>query len=311
MTPPEARSRSAAGSTAGTASPRSFRTALATTDFALTAELPLAPGTTAADVRDAVRTLRPFVAALEIPDNTTAEPHMSPLAAAALVMAAGLDPVLHLNCRDRNRIALQSDLMGAAALGVTSLVLSRGEKLPAGLKQRVRGVFDIGTQRLLATARAIGANPRLTAPPGFLLGANVTVIDPPADWSAEGVDTKVAAGCRFLQTQPCLDAAILRRYVSALVARKAIEKVSLIVRVPLPDTSASLEALTSARRPLLIAAPALERLRAAADVAAAAEALGEAMIRDAAAIPGVAGAVICHGTPDAAARVAARAGFGS
>src|SRR5690606_28091725 len=129
---------------------------------------------------------------------------VSPLAAAALVLRAGMDPVVHLGCRDRNRIALQSELMGAAALGVTSLVLYRGEKLPAELKQQVRGVFDIGTQRLLATAKAVGANPRFVAPPGFLLGARVTVMDPPPQWTAEGIATKLAAGALFLQTQPCL-----------------------------------------------------------------------------------------------------------
>jgi methylenetetrahydrofolate reductase (NADPH) len=307
----EAGGLSAGSSTSAAPPSRTFRSALATADFTLTAELPLAPGTTVDDLHEGVRALGPFVTAMEIPDNTTAQPHMSPVAAAALVLAAGMDAVVHLNCRDRNRIALQGELMGAAALGVTSLVLSRGEKLPASLKQQVKGVFDIGSQRLLATARAISANPRLVAPPGFLLGANVTVIDPPADWSADGVDTKVSAGCNFLQTQPCLDAEILRRYVKALVARKAIEKVSLIVRVPLPDTPEALEALNAGRRPLLIAEPALERLRNAADFAAEAESLSVEMLRDAAAIPGISGGAICHGSPEAAARVAAQAGVWS
>src|SRR3990170_967117 len=133
------------------------------------------PGMNGDDIGRIVATLRDFVDAIQIPDNTSTEPHMSPLVAAGFALQAGIDAVVHMNCRDRNRIALQSDLMGAAALGVTSLIVSRGEKLPAARKQHIKGVFDIGAQRLLATAQAIAANARLTAPPGFFLGSNVTV----------------------------------------------------------------------------------------------------------------------------------------
>lgn len=169
---------------------KTFRDAIRNSDFVVTAQLPLHAGTNVEDIRHIVAVLQPLVDAIQIPDNTSTEPHMSPLAAASFALQAGMDPVVHMNCRDRNRIALQSDLMGAAALGVTSLIVSRGEKLPAAHKQRIKGVFDIGAQRLLATAQAIGANSRLIAAPGFFLGSNVTVIDPPDDWSADGVEDR-------------------------------------------------------------------------------------------------------------------------
>lgn len=283
-----------------------FRDALRNDDFVVTADLPLSPGSTAADIGAAVHALRPFVTALQVIDNRTAQPHMSPLAAAALVLQSGMDAVIRMNCRDRNRIALQADLMGAAALGVTTFVASRGEKLPASLKQRVKGVFDIGTQRLLATARAISANERLVAPPGFLLGANATIIDPPADWAADGVDAKADAGSRFLQTQPCLDIEILQRYMQALVARKALERLSVVVQVPLADSMEMLQELRAARQPLLVPDHVVARLQEAADFAGESAAACAGMLAGVAKIPGVAGANIVHrGDPATVARMLA------
>lgn len=287
---------------------KSFRDAVGTSDFVVTAELPLTPGTTVEDIAQNLAALEPFIDAIQIPDNTSTEPHMSPLAAASFALNAGIDPVVHLNCRDRNRIALQSDLMGAAALGVTSLILSRGEKLSAAHKQRTKGVFDIGAQRLLATAQAISANPRLIAPPGFFLGSNVTVIDPPDDWAAEGVDGKAGAGSKFVQTQPCLDVAVLRTYMAALVARKRLERVSVIVQVPLLQSLDAAREMQGMRRPLLISQNLLARLEQTGDFAREAELICADMIDALTVVPGVAGVnLLFRNDPGTAARVLASA----
>jgi methylenetetrahydrofolate reductase (NADPH) len=283
---------------------KTFRDAVRTSDFVVTAQLPLRPGTTVEAIAQNLAALQPFIDAVQIPDNTSTEPHMSPLAAASFALQAGIDPLVHLNCRDRNRIALQSDLMGAAALGVTSLVLSRGEKLSAAHKQRTKGVFDIGAQRLLATARAISANPRLIAPPGFFLGSNVTVIDPPDDWSAEGLDSKAGAGSKFVQTQPCLDVAVLRKYMAALVARKRLERVSVIVQVPLLRSLDAAREMQGMRRPLLISQELLARLEQTDDFARQAELICVEVIGALTAVPGVAGVnLLFMNDPGDAARV--------
>jgi methylenetetrahydrofolate reductase (NADPH) len=273
-------------------------------DFVMTAQLPLDSAWTATDVRAAAETLCGIVDAVQIGDDAGARPHIAPLAAASLALRAGVDAILQMSCRDRNRIALQSDLMGAAALGITSVLVTRGEKLPASLKQRVQGVFDIGAQRLLATARAIAANERLIAPPGFFLGSNVTVIEPPDDWTANGIDFKAGAGIKFVQTQPCLDAELLRRYMAALVANKALERISVIVQVPLLDSPGMLHELRQGRRPLLIADATAARLEQAADPASAGETVCIEVLRRVAAIPGVAGAnILYRGDCAAVARV--------
>jgi methylenetetrahydrofolate reductase (NADPH) len=283
---------------------KTFRDAIRNNDFVVTAQLPLHPGANVGDIRHIVAVLQPFVDAVQIPDNMSTEPHMSTLVAASFALQAGMDPVVQMNCRDRNRIALQSDLMGAAALGVTSLVVSRGEKLPAAQKEHIKGVFDIGVQRLLATAQVIGANPRLIAPPGFFLGSNVTVIDPPDDWSADGVDSKAGAGSKFVQSQPCLDLAVLRKYMTALVARKKLERISVIVQVPLLESMDRVRNMQKMRRPLLIPQELVARLELADDFALEAELICVEVIKALTAIPGVSGANILYdGDPAAVARV--------
>jgi methylenetetrahydrofolate reductase (NADPH) len=283
---------------------KTFRDAVRDSDFVITAQLPLGPGTTAGYLGQILQTLQPVVDAIQIGDNPTTKPHMAPLAAAALSLQAGVDPIIQMTCRDRNRIALQSDVMGAAALGVTSLIISRGEKMPAMHKQRIKGVFDIGAKRLMATAQAIGANERMIAAPGFFLGSNVTIIDPPEDWAAEGIGSKAVAGSKFVQTQACLDLAALRKYMAALVARKALERVSVIVQVPLPESIEAVHELQGARRPLLIPATLVERLRLAADFSAEAEAVCSETLQALPAIPGVAGTNVLHrGDPAAVVRV--------
>lgn len=283
---------------------KTFRDAIRSKDFVVTARLPLHPGTNGDDIRRSVAALRNFVDAIQIPDNTSTEPHLSPLVAASFVLQAGMDPVVQMNCRDRNRIALQSDLMGAAALGVTSLIVSRGEKLPAAHKQRIKGVFDIGAQRLLATAQAIAANARLIAPPGFFLGSNVTVIDPPDDWSADGVDSKAGAGSKFVQSQPCLDVAVLRKYMAALIARKKLERISVIVQVPLLESIDVARDMQKSRRPLLIPQALVARLETADDFVLEAELICAEVVKALTAIPGVSGANILYGgDPAAVARV--------
>lgn len=283
---------------------KTFRDAVRTSDFVVTAQLPLKSGTTVDDIRYSLTVLRPLIDAIQVPDNTTTEPHMSPLAAASFALQAGIDPVVHLNCRDRNRIALQSDLMGAAALGVTSLVLSRGEKLSAAHKQRIKGVFDIGARRLLATAQAVGANPRLIPPPGFFLGSNVTVIDPPGGWSAEGVESKAGAGSKFVQTQPCLDVGVLRKYMTALIAEKKLERVSVMVQVPLLESLDAAREMRRMRRPLLIADGLFARLERSDDFLAEAASICADVMKALTSVPGVSGVNLLYRTdPQAAARV--------
>lgn len=212
---------------------KTFREALRLKDFVLTADLPLQPEATVSDVENSAAALADVVDALQVIDDRAAVGHMSSLAAAAIAGRGGVDVVMHMTTRDRNRVALQADLLGAAALGITSLVVSRGEKLPRKDFIRGKGVFDTAETRLMAMARRISEQPELVSPPGFLLGTYVSIFDPEADWEATRIAENVETGVKFLVTQPCLNEPMLRRYMARLVELRVTHRAALIVEIPL------------------------------------------------------------------------------
>jgi len=159
--------------------------------------------------------------AVNVTDGAGARAHMSALAASALLIAAGIEPILQLTCRDRNRIALQGELMGAAALGVRNLLLLRGDDPTAGDQPDAKPVFDLDSRSLTETARAVrdGKLPHGTKVAGaapFFIGAADIPIDPPPGWKPDSLKAKVAAGAQFVQTQFCMDVGIVQRYAARL-----------------------------------------------------------------------------------------------
>ncbi len=175
-----------------------FRDALREKDFIVTADLPMQPMTTVDDIERSVDALSGFADAVQIADDREAVGHMSSLAAAAHVLRKGCDAVLHMTSRDRNRVALQADMLGAAALGVTSLVITRGEKLSRKDFVRGKGVFDTQESRLMAMANRISEESTLVTPPGFVIGTYVSAFAPADDWEATRISQSIDAGARFL-----------------------------------------------------------------------------------------------------------------
>ena len=277
----------------------------------MTADLALARRTTASDVADSTSLLETCVDAVQVVDDRHAVGHMSSLVAASIVLDNGCDAVLHLTCRDRNRLALHGDLLGAAALGVTSVVLERGEKLQKDDYIRGKGVFDTRTDRLIAMAAAIGDDPKLVSPPGFLIGGKVMIFRPPEEWRSDRIQEMVRAGVRVLYTQPCLNIKLLSRYVHLLVEQRVTHGASLIVEVPL-ITSADAAQNYKVRHPgSLIPKRAANRIAEATDpraegIAVCAEML--AAVRD---LPGTSGANVRHdGDPRGVIEAIGHAGLG-
>lgn len=212
---------------------KAFRDALRQETFVVTADLPLQPHTTRADIREFISKLGGAVDAVQLIDDRDIVGHMSGLAAVALVLENDIDPVLHLTSRDRNRVALQAELVGAAVLGVTSLVIQRGEKLPTKGGLRGKGVFDTHETRLTEMARRIGEESGHVSASGFLIGTYVTAFSPSDDWQAKRIAETVDAGTRLLITQPCLNARLLERYMAKVVERRILHRASMIVEIPL------------------------------------------------------------------------------
>ena len=271
-----------------------FRDALRQKDFVITAELPLQPADTAASVERAAKLFAPHVDALQLIDDREACGNMSAVVAASLLIRAGADAVLHMTCRDRNRVALRSDLLGAAATGVTSLVISRGEKLPRHDRIRGKGVFDTDEHRLMQIARRIGDDASLVGPPGFLLGTYVSIFDAPADWKAQRIEASIENGSRLLQTQPCLNERLLSQYASCIVRQRITHKASLVVEVPLLASAEEAQALKAREPSALIPPEVIRRIGEARDPAQEGIEICAGMLSTLQQTPGVSGANVRH-----------------
>src|ERR1035437_842838 len=151
--------------------------------------------------------LKGLADAVNITDGAGARPHLGAVTAAAMLVQAGIEPVLQLTCRDRNRIALQSDLLSAAATGVHNLLMLRGDDPSAGDQPDANPVFDLDPRSLLQTARRLrdtGELPsgrKISGRADFFLGGADNPIDPKPGWEPKGLQAKIAAGAQFVQTQ--------------------------------------------------------------------------------------------------------------
>jgi len=273
---------------------KTLRDAMRRKEFVITAELPLQPTSTVQQGEAAVSALAPFVDAIQIIDDRDAVGHMSPLAAAAIVLRCGADAVVHLTGRDRNRVALQAELLGAAALGVTSVVIRRGEKLLKKDFIRGKGVFDTSETRLTAMARRIGEESGLVSAPGFQIGTYVTVFKFTEDWQAERISESIDAGTRVLFTQPCLNVALLERYMDKLVRQKIPHRATVIVEVPLLDSRELAQHYKKNDPSALVPEAIVKRIVAADDPQAEGIAVCAEMLKSLIEIPGVAGVNIRH-----------------
>ena len=272
-----------------------FRQALRTKDFTLTAELALDARSEAETIVSQAQALIGSVDAVQVPDSVEKQVHLSPLAAAAILLNAGIDPIVHMNCRDRNRVALRSDLLGAAALGVTSLLLMRGKEIPPGARPNVKQVYDWGSRKLIAAASAMDDA-------DFMIGSIATVFKPDRDWKPEKLPTKADAGVKFVQTQLCFDIDLLRHYMARLVAEKLVQRVNVIIGLaPMPSADMA-QWLGKNLRGAVMPSRVVKRLRQAADAEREGISICAELLRDVAGIPGVSGAnLACLGDPDAIA----------
>jgi methylenetetrahydrofolate reductase (NADPH) len=273
-------------------------------DFVFTAEIPRQAATTAGDVKTIIETLRPVVDAVQIENDHAALGHVDPLAIASIAIGLGVDPVLHLSCRDRNRIGLQSSLLGAALIGVSSVMLMQGQKLPDTLRGKVKGVFDTTAIQLIEMARMIGVDSSRPGSTELYIGSRVSVIRPGADWQASKLEKRVAAGAKFLLTSPCLNTRMLRSYVARLVALKITHRASLLVDVPLLSSAQMVKDVRESRPGSRIPKDVVQALAAAENPAAEGYRICRDAIIEMKTIPGVSGVnIIYAGDPDAVAEL--------
>jgi methylenetetrahydrofolate reductase (NADPH) len=162
---------------------------------------------------------------------------MSSVAICALLTRAGYEPVLQVSCRDRNRIAIQGDVLGAAAMGVHNVLCLTGDDVTVGDQPQAKRVFDFDSLQLLQTIKIMRDEGRflsgrkLTVPPRLFLGAAANPFVPPYDWRPLRLAKKVAAGADFIQTQYCFDMPRFRQFMARVCDLGLDEKVFILVGV--------------------------------------------------------------------------------
>ncbi|MEZ4866723.1 MAG: methylenetetrahydrofolate reductase [Caldilineaceae bacterium] len=205
--------------------------------FAVTAELNAPDSANPEDVYRNALVLAEVCDAINATDGSGANCHMSSLGCCALLTRAGYEPVFQVSCRDRNRIAMQGDLLGAAALGIKNVLCLTGDDVTAGDQPEAKRVFDFDSLQLLRTARIMCdhgvflSGRKLTTPPRFFLGAAANPFAPPFDWRPLRLAKKIEAGADFVQTQYCFDLPRLQQYMQRVRDLGLHEKVYLLIGV--------------------------------------------------------------------------------
>ena len=286
--------------------PRGFAERLRAGRFVMTAEVAPPVSCDAQDLLRKAVPLRGLADAVNITDGAGARAHMAALAASAILIEAGIEPILQLTCRDKNRIALQSELMGAAALGIRNLLILTGDDPKAGDQPDAKPVFDVDSRTLIETARRLRDDGKL--PTGrevagkvpFLLGAADTPIDPQRGWQPEALAAKVAAGAQFVQTQFCMDAALLRRYVAVLAEAGLTNKLGLLVGINPLRSAKSAHWMKNHLFGTIIPDDLIARMENASDPVREGIRICVDLIAELATIPGIAGVHIMAPGNDAA-----------
>ena len=217
---------------------------------------------------------------------------MSTIAAASILLQAGVDPIVQLTCRNRNRIALISELLGAAAIGVTSLQLVAGERASPDLKPRPKPVLDLTATDLIRTAATLKADERLNQRPDFLVGGIVMPLMPKPSWKATKFTEKVDAGAQFVQTHICMDTQVLSAYMKHLVDNKFIRRTSVIGAVAVLESADDAQWLRENRPNANIPDQVVDRLRSAADPKAEGIRICVETLQAMREIPGISGATL-------------------
>lgn len=206
-------------------------------EFAVTAELNPPDSADPQEVYDRAAVFEGWVDAINAVDASGANCHMSSVGICALLTRMGYAPVLQIACRDRNRIAIQGDVLGAAAMGVGNVLCLTGDGVQAGDQPGALPVFDLDCMSLLETVRIMRDEARflsgrkITSPPHLFLGAAANPFAPPYEFRPLRLAKKIAAGAQFVQTQYCFDVPMLRQFMQRVCDLGLHEKCFVMVGV--------------------------------------------------------------------------------
>jgi methylenetetrahydrofolate reductase (NADPH) len=205
--------------------------------FAFTGELGPPRGTDAEEVRKKAGFLKGNVDAVNITDNQTAVVRMASWAASLIAIQEGLEPNFQMVCRDRNRLAMQADILGAYALGIRNMLCLSGDHMKFGDHPNAKGVFDIDSMQLIQTVKRMRdegkflSGAEIEHPPKIFIGAASNPFADPFEWRVHRLAKKIAAGVDFIQTQCIYNMEKFRNFIAMANDMGLTEKVYILAGV--------------------------------------------------------------------------------
>lgn len=221
----------------GHVSPGRLERVLRAGGFAVTAEIAPPDSADPAEVYQRAALFDGYVDAINATDGSGAHCHMSSVSMCALLTRCGYAMVMQVSCRDKNRIAIQGDVLGAAAMGVSNILCLTGDGVQAGDHPEAKPVFDLDSMSTLNMLRGMRddrqflSGRKLTSPPRVFLGAAANPFAPPLDYRPYRLAKKIEAGAQFVQTQYCFDIDRFRQYMSVVRDAGSHEKAFILVGV--------------------------------------------------------------------------------
>jgi methylenetetrahydrofolate reductase (NADPH) len=288
-----------------------LQSATANKQFVITAEIvPPLSGDKEALLAEA-RLIGAGAHALNVTDAAAGRTTMSSFAAAAILAEAGFEPVLQVTCRDRNRIALAGDLLGASAQGVHNLLILRGDDPKGGDQPEAKPVFDLESADVMRMARGMRDDGELPSgrqikpPPHFFIGGADVPRMPDEKWSSDSLRRKIDAGADFVQTQFCFDLDVARGYIGRLRDEGITERLAVIIGVGPIRSAKSARWMNENLFGVHVPDAVIRRLEQAGDEKAEGRRVCAELIAGLREIPGVAGAHMMAPAqgPDAIAQV--------
>ena len=284
-------------------------------EFVVTAEMPTIDGGGIDAVRFQLEPMAPYLDAANATDNTAAHAHAAPLAVSIALQKLGVEPIMQLVCRDRNRLALEAEIVGAALHGIENICCLTGDDVTAGDEPETRRVFDLDSLQLLATARAIRGGRYLSGrtidpAPHLFLGAVENPGAPPFEYRVERSLKKADAGAQFMQLQLCFERDHLERFMVEADTAGLSKRVSLIPSICIVRTAAALRFIDEKVAGISVPPELIARVEASDNELEACFDIAYDLARHALELPGVAGLHFISFRKDAGiAKLCARLGI--
>ena len=201
--------------------------------FVICGEMTPPASPNAAAIEKNSRHFKGGIDAVNVTDNQSAVVRMSSFASSKILLDQGLEPIMQITCRDRNRIGIESDLMGASALDIDNILCLTGDHQSFGDDPEARGVFDLDSIQLIAAVRGMNegrliSGKEMKRPTNFLIGGAANPFAEPLEMRVIKLEKKIAAGVHFIQTQPVFDLELFAKWMDLVVAAGLQKRVAIL-----------------------------------------------------------------------------------